>query len=259
MRSGEGKRRLKSIEGSLEAQQIMLLWLDEARRHATLHDLVRSLKGLPEGAYPLYRLTAQAERPDRLRYLAGESQKIRGAVRDTVRDVGAAYFLFVDLNAGVMAEGRTMWLSLLGLSHALTPWTHGELPRTAPPIASQVRAYLRDLVLWTEVVETISERRFQGYDVLLPGHRQELDDLKEQAEHLLVRFGDHLDHLVWQKQESGTRTPKLPKPITWETLCAQVADDVAAQVSLLVDVARAEACEMMGERQRALWFAERHL
>jgi len=259
MRSGEGRRRLKSIEQSLDAPEIMLLWLEDARRHATLSDLVRSLKGQPEGAYPLYRLTAQAERPDRLRLMSHESQKIRGAVRDAVRDIGAAYYLFVEVNRCVMAEGRTMWLSLLCLSHALTAWTRGELPRNAPPIASQVRGYVRDLVVWTEVVEMISERRYQGHDVLLPGHRQELDDLKKQAEHQLVRFNDHLDFLIWRKKESGERTPKLPKPIEWETLRAEVADDVDAHVRLLVDGARAEACEMMGERKRALAFVERHL
>jgi len=259
MRSGEGRRRLKSIEQSLDAQEIMLLWLEEARRHATLLDLVRSLKGQPEGAYPLYRLTAQAERPDRLRHMTEQSQKIRGAVRDAVRDVGAAYFLFVEVNRCVMAEGRTMWLSLLCLSHALTVWVRGELPRNAPPIESQVRAYLRDLVVWTEVVETISERRFQGHDVLLPGHRQELDDLKEQAEHQLMRFGDHLDYLVWQKRESGKRTPKLPQPIEWETLRAELKDEVSVHVSSLVDAARAEVCEMMGEDKRAVAFRERHL
>ena len=33
----------------------------------------------------------------------------------------------------------------------------------------------------------------------------------------------------------------------------------AARVRVLVDLARAEACQMMGERQRARAFAERHL
>jgi len=74
-----------------------------------------------------------------------------------------------------------------------------------------------------------------------------------------VRFNDHLDDLVWKKKESGKRTPKLPQPIEWETIRAAMADAVADYVSLLVDVARAEACEMMGEHKRVLAFAERHL
>jgi hypothetical protein len=152
-----------------------------------------------------------------------------------------------------------MWSHLLLLSHALTRWSRGELSRKAPPIEKQVRGYPRDLVVWHTVVETISERRHQGHDVLLPGARRELDDLKAQAEQLLARFNDHLDYLVWQRKESGQRGPRLPKPIEWADLCDEKADAAASQVSVLVDVARAEACEMMGEDQRALAFAERHL
>jgi hypothetical protein len=95
--------------------------------------------------------------------------------------------------------------------------------------------------------------------VLLPGPRKELEELKAQAEHLLVRFDDHLEFLTWKRQESGKRTPRLPKPIEWETLRDEVADEVASQVSLFVDLAKAEACQMMGEDQRALAFAERHM
>jgi hypothetical protein len=95
--------------------------------------------------------------------------------------------------------------------------------------------------------------------VLLPAHREELADLKEQAEHQLARFNDHLDYLVWRKKESGQRTPKLPQPIEWATLRDELKDEASAQVSLLVDVARAEACEMVGDRKRAVAYTERHL
>jgi len=45
----------------------------------------------------------------------------------------------------------------------------------------------------------------------------------------------------------------------WETLRAELADEAAAQGSLLADLAKAEACEMMGEDKRAVAFRERHL
>src|SRR5438552_16419358 len=44
-----------------------------------------------------------------------------------------------------------------------------------------------------------------------------------------------------------------------EALKAKPESPAKALVSSLVDMARAEACEMMGEKQRALSFAERHL
>jgi hypothetical protein len=252
-------RRLKSIEEALDSQEIMLLWLEDARQHATLSDLVRSLRGLPDGAQPLFFLTEKAETTARHRLGPDASARIYAGVRDAVREISALYYLFVEVNVRVDHERRLMWAHLALLSHAITAWSRDELSRKTPPIEKQVRGYLRDLVVWHRVVETISERRYQGYDVLLPGPRKELDDLKAQAENLLARFNDHLDYLVWKRQESGKRTPRLPKPIEWETLCAELADHVAARVSLLVDVARAEACQMMGEDQRALAFAERHL
>jgi hypothetical protein len=52
---------------------------------------------------------------------------------------------------------------------------------------------------------------------------------------------------------------KLPAPIDLEEIKRAAQPSVDALVRLLVDMARAEACEMMGERRQALAFAERHL
>jgi hypothetical protein len=256
---GRAATQVHRVEEALDSQEIFLLWLEEARQHATLSDLVRSLRGLPEGAQPLFFLTEKAETTARHRLGPDASARIYAGVRDAVREISALYYLFVELNVRVAHERRMMWAHLALLSHALTAWGRDQLSGKASPIASQVRGYLRDLVLWHSVVETISERRYHGHDVLLPGPRQQLDDLKAQAEQLLARFNDHLEFLVWQRQEHGKRTPELPQPISWEALRDELADEVAAEVSLLVDVARAEACGMMGEDQRALAFAERHL
>ena len=60
MRSGEGRRRLKSIEQSLDAQEIMLLWLEEARQHDSLPALVRSRRDCQRG---LTQSTASPGKP----------------------------------------------------------------------------------------------------------------------------------------------------------------------------------------------------
>jgi hypothetical protein len=49
----------------------MLLWMEEARQHQTLSDLVRSLRGLPEGAQPLFMLTEKSETTVRHRLSPG--------------------------------------------------------------------------------------------------------------------------------------------------------------------------------------------
>jgi hypothetical protein len=59
----------------------------------------------------------------------------------------------------------------------------------------------------------------------------------------------------------GTRKlrPALPNPIDLEAIRVSVQRAAESHASLLVDMARAEAHEMMGERKQALAFAERHL
>lgn len=144
------------------------------------------LEGQPDGVLPLYRLPEQVEAAVRRRMASEPAEKVEHAVRDAVRDAAALWDLFFVVNQCFMAERRTMWLLLLCLSHAITAWTRGELSRHGPPIEEQVRLNLRDLIVWNEVVETIGQRRYQGYDVLLPAPRKELDDLREKAEHRLM-------------------------------------------------------------------------
>jgi len=55
-------RQLKKIEEALEPTEAMALWLRSTRqKHRSLADLVHSLRGLPDEALPLFRLTHQAE------------------------------------------------------------------------------------------------------------------------------------------------------------------------------------------------------
>ena len=176
----------------------------------------------------------------------------------SVRDVAALWYLFQVVNIALATERRFMWAQMQLLVHTVGSWLRDELdfPERA---AERVRSHVREVVVWHGVAETISKDRFQGYDVLLSEPRQELDDLRRFAAELLARFNDQLDFFVWRKNERGKRGPKLPPPIEWETVRAEMNDEIASRVKVLVDVGRAEACEMMGETRRAQAFRERHL
>ena len=147
--------------------------------------------------------------------------------KDAVRDVAALWYLFFEVNGALMAERRLLWSHLLLLSHALTAWTRGPSTPKSPPIEDQVRGYLGRLVIWTEAVETIRKRRFQGYDVLLPQARKELDDLRTHAQDQLARLMTTWT-CSWRRQESGKRRPKPSKPIERETLRTELREDIAA-------------------------------
>jgi len=185
-------------------------------------------------------------------------EKVERAVRDAVRDVAALWYLFQVVNITIATERRLLWAHMELLAHTVFGWLRDEFgaPERA---AERVRSCVREVVVWHAVVETISRERFQGYDVLLSEPRQELDDLRRFAEDLLVRFNDQLDFFVWRKKERRKRGPKLPPPIDWETVHAEMQDEIATRVSTVVDVGRAEACDMMGETRRAQAFRERHL
>ena len=80
----------------------------------------------------------------------------------------------------------------------------------------------------------------------------------EQAEQLAERFNDRLEWEVEATKTSRKRKSPLPKPIDIDAVRRVARQSAQAQANLLVDMARAEACEMMGEHKRALAFAERH-
>jgi hypothetical protein len=112
-------RRLKQVEAALYPTEAMALWLREAKReYRSLGDLVQSLRNQLEEAWPLFKLTAQAEAAAKDR-LKSQASKIAGRLgeratfldqgeRDAVRDAATLWHLFVDVNARFIDEKRTV-------------------------------------------------------------------------------------------------------------------------------------------------------
>ena len=83
-------------------------------------------------------------------------------------------------------------------------------------------------------------------------------DMVGHAEQMVERFNDRVE---WEAEcaEDKKRKTALPKPIVVEAAKRRAQPTADELVRTLVDMARAEACDMMGEHTRALAFAERHL
>jgi hypothetical protein len=187
------------------------------------------------------------------------SEKVEPAVQGAVRDVAALWHLFFITNTAFIADRRLLWAQLALLGSALARAVRRESSRgSASELAERVCQSLRDLVVWHGTVATIGERRFQGYDPLLSEPRHQLNDLKQQAEQLIAHYNDTLDFLTWHWGEQGKRGRQPPSPLAWATLAEELQEQVDARVKLLLDLARAEACEMLGEDRRARAFRERH-
>ena len=72
-------------------------------------------------------------------------------------------------------------------------------------------------------------------------------------------FNDHLEREAIGREAGGKKKPPLPKPLDLAALKRNAEAGAKAQVAYLVDLARAQACEMMGERKKGLAYIERQI
>src|SRR5207237_7066106 len=115
-----------------------------------------------------------------------------------------------------------------------------------------------ELYGWQGTVTLLGER-YYAQSPLMPEQEETLDWIVQQDELLVEMFNDHLEWEMMVRQSARKRKPALPKPIDIAAVKRAAQPSVQALVRELVDMARAEACEMMGEKSRALAFTERHL
>ena len=107
-------------------------------------------------------------------------------------------------------------------------------------------ASLTNLYAFRQAVITIRQRYFDGVDLPFPDSDQSLSDLTKHTEELITSFNDQ----VIKKSEDT---------ISIEAL-RQDADKIAVErVSYLVDLAKAEALDAMGDNRAAVELIERYL
>jgi hypothetical protein len=248
----------------------MALWLQGAKEeHRTLTELVASLRTQPDEAWPLFRLTHQAEIGAKARlksyaplFTGAKGQRAqfleRGS-RDAVRDAATLWFLFVGANGQFMAEQRAMALLIALLNALMGIWVHQECPAWDDPLDGRIAACLSEVYGWQETVGILAGRYFEGVNPLMPEVEERLTNMVGESELLAASFNDALEMESAARKAARRRSPALPKAIDLEAIRVSVQSAAESHASLLVDMARAEACEMMGERKQALAFAERHL
>src|SRR5206468_13116909 len=94
---------------------------------------------------------------------------------------------------------------------------------------------------------------------LLPETEENLAWIVAQGELVVALLNDHLESETIAQKKSGKRKPALPKPFDLTALKGSAEPQAKAQVAYLLDLARAQACEMMGERKRGLAYIERQI
>ena len=263
--SSGGQRRLQRIEAALIPTEAMAVWLQEVRaQHRSVHDLARSLQGKPDEAWPLFTLTRQAETAARARAkqdgAGSDGDALFHAERDAVRDVAMLFYLFMQVNGQFLEEKRALCLLVALLLHSIRDWFRdGRMPHWDEPLDRRLQLAVEELYGWQRTVANLSERYFQGVCPLLPETEENLAWIVVQGELLVDLFNDHLEFEGIARKANGKRKPPLPKPFDIAALKRSAEPRVRALVAYQLALARAQACEMMGEKKRGLAYIERQL
>ena len=81
------EKRLDKVEKSLTSKQAVALWLQEIQPYQNAFEYVQFLRGQPESAAPITRLTEQIDNTVRDTMRGRPKQVVEPAVRAAVKDV----------------------------------------------------------------------------------------------------------------------------------------------------------------------------
>lgn len=89
--AGRQDQRLDRLEHSLTPRQAVLLWMEEAHKLGSLRNYALTLKGTPDGEFPLVKLPQMVEKPIREAMKGQKREWVDRAVERAIKDV---FFLF---------------------------------------------------------------------------------------------------------------------------------------------------------------------
>jgi len=98
--------RLDKIEKSLTSKQAVILWLQEIQQYRNAEEYTQFLRGQPESARPLYKITKQISQTTRDSMKGQPQQVVENAVYRATRDVCFLVKLQQQVNGYQMTEER---------------------------------------------------------------------------------------------------------------------------------------------------------
>jgi hypothetical protein len=255
------KRRLDKLQVSLTPKQAILLWMEEAHQFDTVEQYARSLKGRPDSAWPMATLPEQVAAGVRQVLKGQPREEVSREVRQAVRDVLFLFHLHQQVNRKLMEKQeaflfRLRWLRAelerLRYQKTVSQVSPSEIGTGVPRRQGLIRWQEETELFLTELqglrlaVMTISKRYFDQHDLLFPALAEGLNYLVKAMEGLVEMFNEDL----------------APKKRAWADVAAVEARAGTVgsdQVVFLVDMAKAEALDAMGENSAAVAIVERHI
>jgi hypothetical protein len=264
------ERRLAKLESALSPKAATLLWLAEAQQFGSVPAYVDWLIGQPISAAPLERVPAQA-RAAAVEALRGQPQEVlREAAHQAVRD--AIFLVELVLRLNSVAEEMTR---LLGLRYAALFWERRAISAEAQLATPRTSRGTRGgrtarWVAWRAAVENMIgslyaaeatrahlERRYlEGTPTLFPDLAAEWLRLHEQAEQL-TGLGDGVG--VPAGRVEGGRHRRRQAQLDLRQLRAAALRRAPEEAASLVDAARAETLDALGDTAGAATIAEHQL
>jgi hypothetical protein len=262
------ERRLTQVAGRLTPQEAVLAWMAEAHVSGSLTAYVDTLQGAPDSRFPLVQLQDQMEQThgfSTTRHSAHKPEE-RRALRLAVRDVAFLYFLASNLNWRLVERKRAHWLHVALCGTMLRLAVADESPRELARARDQLEEALATAYVQQGTVATIAAHYFAGASPLFPDVAEDLAMLLAQTEQA-VDLGNELirELTVPIPSRRSHHHPNAPPlagelaPLECAVVRAQCATAIEAEVSLQVDLAKAEAWDLVGEREAGYPLVARHV
>ena len=265
-------RRLDTIEESLSPKQTMLLWMEQAHQYPSMYDYVMSLEGCPETAFPMYMLPSQVEKAVQSTMKGEPRHEVSGAIRSAVKDTIFLFHLHQQVNTKLMSEHDTNVYRFRWLSSELQKLLYENLvsdvlsrdgkhrlarskAKRSDDLAlwkSSCEEFLRGLYSMRDAIAFVSRKYFDGHEMLFSEVADGFNVTVKYLEELAEMYNDEVMSMGRPNRRNG-------RLIGSASLQAKCAKSSVAHFAYLVDMAKAEALDFMGDNRAAVELAERHL
>lgn len=246
------ERRLARLKDSLSPTQLVLRWLAEAHACGSLEAYVRSILDLPGDRQPLDRLCREAYEGARARLRGKPAEQVRAAVRSDLRETVFRYELVLRIyktTRDLLDREALIDAALSAHIGLLTTEGRAELQRD-PTYAARFAAYRDLLAFRISELRALEEARTIVESRHLDGHRAFFPDVAAAWEEQLKRTQALADTTARLAELDGVPAAASPDA---EALSRRTAELVAD----LVEPAKADALEKLGEGRQALGIANR--
>ena len=276
------KRRAKKLDSNLTPKQAVLLWMQEVHAFTGFKEYFFHLKKQPHTYSPVSRLINQVAEGVKQTLKGRPQEEIDQAVRQAYRDVLFLYYLQQQVNGKVVSEERNNWSQALLLLTKVGSMLRGQslLDHSRKSLVADEQAaeqFRQQVEHWKELalrslpeihtlrkaIDSINERYFESQGILFSSDAEGFDELLDLVEKTVGIFNEslvvdleRLERLVVKAKDKQEASPLT---IDLEELIENTKVAAEEQAAYFVDMAKADALDLLGETRQALELMDRHV